>query len=169
VCAPKGAAAIVIRPEQRRLIRPLVTSFRMGEGMRKEFDWTGTDDPSAYLSVPAAIRCMQGFGWDRVRRHNHSLVLHGRAALQEALGSHDQVPEDAIGSMAVVALPEGAADTREHARALSDRLFAEHRIDVPIHAWNGRGYLRLSAQVYNAPQEYERLAEVLPTILRSGA
>lgn len=169
VCAPKGAAAMVVRSERRHLVRPLVTSYRTGEGMHREFDWTGTDDPSAYLSVPAAIDCMKALGWERVRRHNHSLVLHGRAVVQDALGTRDQVPEDAIGSMAVVALPDGAGGIRERARALSDRLFAEHRIEVPIHAWNGRGYLRLSAQVYNAPEEYERLAEVLPAVVRSGA
>ena len=32
-------------------------------------------------------------------------------------------------------------------------------------SWNGRGYVRLSAQVYNRPADYERLAEALPRVL----
>jgi isopenicillin-N epimerase len=167
VCAPKGSAAMVIRPDRHDVVRPLVASHGSGEGLHREFDWTGTDDPSPYLSVPAAIAFMEALGWDRVRRHNHALVLFGRAAVQDAVGTAAQVPDGALGSMAVVALPEGAADTREHARALCARLFEEHGIEVPVHAWNGRGYLRLSAQVYNAPEDYRRLATVLPDLLRS--
>jgi len=32
-------------------------------------------------------------------------------------------------------------------------------------AWEGRGLLRLSAQVYNRADEYERLAAALPRFL----
>jgi isopenicillin-N epimerase len=35
---------------------------------------------------------------------------------------------------------------------------------API-SWNGRGYLRLSAQVYNAPAEYDKLSEGIPDLL----
>jgi isopenicillin-N epimerase len=36
-----------------------------------------------------------------------------------------------------------------------------------VNAWGGRGWLRLSAQVYNRPEEYEALAERLPSLLTS--
>ncbi len=34
--------------------------------------------------------------------------------------------------------------------------------------WNGQALMRLSAQVYNRPEEYERLAAKLPALLKTG-
>jgi len=34
-----------------------------------------------------------------------------------------------------------------------------------VNSWHGRGLLRLSAQVYNRPDDYHRLAEHLPALL----
>jgi isopenicillin-N epimerase len=67
--------------------------------------------------------------------------------------------------MAVAALPHGVAATIEDALALTDRVFERAGIEVPAVAWNGRGFIRLSAQLYNRPSDYERLAEVLPRLL----
>jgi isopenicillin-N epimerase len=73
--------------------------------------------------------------------------------------------EELFDAMTLVQLPEGVADTEEKARALQARFGEELQIEaVPI-AWNGHGYLRLSAQVYNAPGEYDQLAEGLPRAL----
>jgi isopenicillin-N epimerase len=163
-CAPKGAAVLYVGPEHRDRVRPLVTSHGYGGSFHAEFDWTGTADPSPYLSIPAALDFMETLGWERVRRHNHALVESGRAWLAGALGTEAQVPESSFGSMAVVALPAGVGATVEEARVLQADLYDTDRIEVPIGSWNERGYVRLSAQAYNAPGEYERLARALPAL-----
>jgi isopenicillin-N epimerase len=91
-------------------------------------------------------------------------VESGRAWLAGALGTEAQVPESSFGSMAVVALPAGVGATVEEARVLQADLYDTDRIEVPIGSWNERGYVRLSAQAYNAPGEYERLARALPAL-----
>ncbi len=48
--------------------------------------------------------------------------------------------------------------------AMQQRLYSEHSIEVPLMRWNGRTMLRVSCQVYNRPQEYERLADVVEKI-----
>jgi isopenicillin-N epimerase len=164
VCAPKGAAALVVAPAHRDRIRPLVPSHGYGGGFHDEFDWTGTHDPTSYLSVPAALDFFGGLGWQRIRTHNHELAAYGRRIVSEAVGTSSPVPEGSFGSMAVVALPHGVASTEEDAASAQARLYERHRIEVPFSAWSGRGLVRLSAQVYNSPSEYERLAEVLPGI-----
>jgi isopenicillin-N epimerase len=73
---------------------------------------------------------------------------------------------DAV-SMRVVPLPPGAADDPAAAVALRGRLAGEHGIEVAISAWEGGGLLRLSAQVYNAMEDYERLGEALTATLRA--
>jgi isopenicillin-N epimerase len=47
---------------------------------------------------------------------------------------------------------------------IAEQLAAE----VSTAAWNGRGWLRLCGQVYNTPDEYDRLAARLPALLARG-
>lgn len=163
-CAPKGAAVLFVAPEHRDRVEPLVTSHGYGGSFHVQFDWTGTADPTPYLSISTALDFMETLGWERVRRHNHALVEHGRAVLAGALGTEVQVPETSFGSMAVVALPEGIGATPEQAKAVQADLYLAERIEVPFATWNDRGYVRLSAQAYNAPAQYERLARALSTM-----
>jgi len=164
-CAPKGSAALVVGAEHRRDVHPLVTSHGFGGTFQEAFDWTGTADVTAWLSVPAALEAMAALGWDRVRRHNHEVVTYGQRVLSAALGTEPPVPPEAFGSMAIAALPDGVATTTQDAVGLTDRLFEHTRIEVPIVAWNRMGFVRLSAQVYNRPADYDRLAEALPRLL----
>ena len=50
------------------------------------------------------------------------------------------------------------------------RISEELQAEVAVTVAGNRGFLRLSAQVYNAPGEFERLAAALPEFLaRSGS
>src|SRR5690606_27938063 len=51
--APKGAGLLWAAPERQAGLHPAVISHGYGEGLAKEFGWTGTRDPSAWLAVPA--------------------------------------------------------------------------------------------------------------------
>lgn len=161
VCAPKGSAALWVAREHRDRVHPLVTSHGAGRGLKCEFDFAGTDDYTAYLSVPAALEVMGNLGWERVRGHNHALVAAGQRMACDAVGTDPPLPEDRFGSMALVPLAHSLAPDTDAAAALQARLLDEHRIEVPAFWWNGAAHLRLSAQVYNRPDEYVRLADAL--------
>jgi len=167
-CSPRGSAGLWVGEEHRKLIKPIITSWYYNEKYPDSFRWLGTDDYTSYLSVPEALRFMESLGWDRIRTHNRKLARYGREVVGSVPGMVPIKPEkdeQLFEAMTLVQLPEGVADTEEKARALQARFGEELRIEaVPI-AWNGHGYLRLSAQVYNAPGEYDRLAEGLPRIL----
>jgi isopenicillin-N epimerase len=165
VCAPKGAAGLVVAPAHRDAVRPLVTSHGYEGSFVQEFDWTGTFDPTPWLSVPAALDFMEALGWERVRRHNHELAGFGQDVLAKALGTEPPVREGAFGAMSLVELPEGTAHGQDEVVGLQARLFEATRIEVPFVWWDERPFVRLSAQVYNAPAEYERLAAALPELL----
>jgi isopenicillin-N epimerase len=165
VCAPKGAAVLFVAPEHRPLVGPLVASHGYGGTFHEQFDWTGTADPTAFLSVPAALELFRGLGWERVRRHNHELAAYGRRVVAAAVRTEPPVPEAAFGSMALIALPAGAATTEEEAAALQGRLYREDRIEVPLGMWDGRAFVRISAQAYNCRADVERLASALPRLL----
>jgi isopenicillin-N epimerase len=72
-----------------------------------------------------------------------------------------QAPEEMIGCMATVPLPESAGSTGEDATRLRSALLFEDRIEAPVLCMNGRLHVRVCAQAYNEPREYERLAEAV--------
>jgi isopenicillin-N epimerase len=171
LCAPKGAAFLWVRDDWRERTRPLVTSHgysaRVAGRSRfhLEFDWTGTADPTPWLTVPAAIDAVAAMahgGWAEIRRRNRALALAARSAICAALEIDEPCPESMIGALAAVPLP-GAPPPDGGLDPLQDRLFHEHRIEAPVTGWasGSRRGLRLSAHLYNSLEQYEYLADVL--------
>ncbi len=176
LCAPKGAGFLYVRRDRQGLIRPLSISHGANSPRRDrsrfqiEFGWTGTWDPSAFLSVPEAIRCLGSLlpgGWAELMRRNRELALAGRQALCQALEIASPCPEEMIGALASVPLPDGASSepptTPLYLDPLQDLLLEKHRLEVPVIPWPAppRRLLRISAQLYNTLPQYQRLARAL--------
>jgi len=187
LCGPKGTGVLSVRADRRDRIHPLVVSHGANAELagrsrfRHEFDWVGTTDPTGYLALPAAIAWMgvaaaDGGGWPEVMAANHALALEGRDLLAAALGVEAPAPDSMLGSMA--ALPMTGVVDEAAAVALSETLVREDRIQVPIGGWpvpaaRGDGVgprilVRISAQRYNEPRDYERLAAALAKRIGSG-
>jgi isopenicillin-N epimerase len=179
LCAPKGAGFLYVRPDRQSFIRPL--SISHGANARRsdrsrfhlEFDWTGTDDPSAWLCVPESLQFLETLlpgGWPELMEHNHRLAVTARQTLSAALGTDPLCPEDMLGSLAAVSLPDGSPEplaSALYADPLHDQLFDRFHIEVPVAPWPAppKRLLRVSAQIYNAPAEYELLASALRALL----
>lgn len=174
MCAPKGAGFLYARSDLRETTLPATVSHGWNTDSphgasryHNLFDWTGTDDPSARLSVPAAIDTvaeMHMDGWAGVMRANHDLVLLGQDMICSTLGIDEPVPGDAIGSMATIPLPgPRAAGTSGDLDPMTARLRDEWNIEVPVFSWRDwpQRLLRISAQLYNTEEDYARLAEAL--------
>lgn len=157
-CAPAGTGALWVSPEWHDRIRPLVVSHGERDGFPVSFDHTGTNDLSAWLAAPVALRLLGSLGWDRVRGHNEALVRAAQSTVADILGiPSTELRHDRGLSMAIVPLPIGLADTDDAARSLHRHL-ADRGIELAMPRWHGRGTVRLSAHVYNCPADYERLA-----------
>jgi isopenicillin-N epimerase len=183
LCAPKSTAFLQVRADKQNLIRPLNISHGANSARKDrsrfllEFGWQGTLDPSAALSVPEAIRFIGSQlpdGWPQVMARNRALALAARKILCDALQTAEPCPEEFIGSMASVPLPDAAADELPrlpfNEYPLQDRLREKHRIEVPIISWPAqpKRWLRISAQLYNSLPQYERLAEALVQELKTS-
>lgn len=74
-------------------------------------------------------------------------------------------PEEMIGSMAAITLPPGSGPDGDPGGGdrLSRELRERHGIEVPVPLWpqSPQRVLRISAQVYNRIEDYERLAAAL--------
>jgi isopenicillin-N epimerase len=175
VCAPKGAAFLHVRRDRQGAIRPPVISHGANSTrtdrsfFRLEFEYMGTDDPTAFLSVPTALEFLEGLfpgGHDELRRRNRDLALAGRECLLAALSTGAPAPAEMIGTLAAVPLPPDESGTPAdlfNGDPLQRWLFDEHRIEVPIFTWpaSPRRQVRISAQAYNELAEYEALAAAL--------
>ncbi|MCP3977402.1 MAG: aminotransferase class V-fold PLP-dependent enzyme [bacterium] len=175
MCAPKGAAFLYVRPDRHSSVYPTVISHgyqraNSGEsGLHELFDWVGTDDPTALLSVGVAIETIASYhpgGWPGVMKANRELAAAGAALVAEALGTTERTPPAASGSMVAVGLPPGS---RDGARwdPLQDRLLFEHGVEVPIVAWPRAPHrlVRISAHLYNDLDDYRALAAALQSLL----
>jgi isopenicillin-N epimerase len=185
LCGPKGAAVLHVRADVRPRIHPLVTSHaanttrRDRSRYRLAFDWTGTQDPSAILALPAAIRYVGGLdedGWSGLMAANASLARGARDVLCAALDVPPPAPDEMLGSMASIPLPTVAPNEAAVER-LQAVLLDEDRIEVPVFAFPVRAAMeagggpsqalvRVSAQRYNRPDEYAWLAERLAARVR---
>ena len=165
-CAPRGTAVLHVAPRWRDQIRPLVASWGEPFGFPRSFQDVGTQDLTAWLSAPRALRVMEGLDLIKVRKHNVELAVVGQAEVARGMGLEAaDLPRDSAVSMQLVPLPEGVASTPEEATALQDRIGTEVAVEVAVTSWNGRGFVRVSAHVYNCPADYTRLAPALPALL----
>jgi isopenicillin-N epimerase len=172
VCAPKGAGFLYVRENRRRGVRPIAISHGANSARTDrsrfliEFDWTGTYDPTPWLCVPDALAFMeQHGGWHEVMRRNHALVLLGRDLLCDVLDIPSPAPDEMLGAMAAVPLPNGMPYPAAiiPADPLQDKLLFTYNIEVPITPWPEppQRVLRISAQLYNELGDYEKLASAL--------
>ena len=182
LCAPKGAGFLHVRRERQGGVRPVVISHGANSPrtdrsrLLLEFDWTGSHDPTAYLCVPEAIRFLGGLlpgGWPELMARNRQLALEARRILCDALDAMPPAPEEMVGALAAVPLPDGAdAPLRSplYVDPLQDVLLERYRIEVPIVPWPAppKRLVRVSCQLYNARDDYERLATALRELTRGG-
>jgi isopenicillin-N epimerase len=154
--APKGAGFLHARPErQDRVDGPIVSwgYSRGGASFCERLEKQGTRDPAAWLTVPDAIRFQAERDWDDVRERCRALTREARRELCELFGTEPLAPDEMVAQMAAVWLPRSAPE-------LCDRLFAEHRVEIPV-GGGADDVLRLSVAAYTTREDIDRLLAAL--------
>lgn len=150
--APKGAGFLYVRRELQRDVHPLLIGWGY-EGDDPTFvsrhEKQGTRDPSAYLTVPAAIAWQREHEWDSVRERCHELARRAR----NELGLEPLTPDliDFFAQMVTLRLPKDAP------KDLQERLYDVHRIEIPVFERGDDRFIRASFQGYNDDNDLERL------------
>ena len=159
--AARGCGFLWTSQEVRDDTHPLVISHGYGDGFTAEFDWVGTRDVSAQLSLPAALQFRQRFGDRDISAHNHRLVMaasqHVAAAWNSMMGGGPAL----TGAMCCVCLPEPFTGDQTAADKLRWQLADTFEVQVPLRSINGRFWARLSAQIYNDMDDYHRFAKAI--------
>ena len=170
--APRGCALLWVRPERAASLHPTVISHGYGEGLAAEFGWTGTRDVTPFLSVLAALAFHRSMGGLALMERNRRLAAEAAPLLAQSWGTEIAGLPDQRWAMAAVRVPVESDASDEAARILHDRLLRRHAIQVPVFAFKGALWLRISAQAYNVREEYGRLADAVraeaPTLDRAA-
>ena len=164
-CAPSGTAALVVSPRvEADALYPLIDSWGAPDSFPRRFDTQGTVDLTAILSAPHAVRTIEHeFGWDRMRDYVSALSAHAEgtiaAALEDATGLSARVntPVHAP-ALRLIEMPPGLVASPDDAHVLH-RVFRRLGFQTATTSWRDRGFLRLSAHLYNTPADYARFVE----------
>ncbi|MFD3372795.1 MULTISPECIES: aminotransferase class V-fold PLP-dependent enzyme [unclassified Streptomyces] len=164
-CAPRGTAALVARGAQREDLYPLIDSWGAPDPYPDRFDQQGTVDVTGYLAASTALDFVDGtWGWDTARRYMDDLAGYAERLVGAAFAGLGAVPGIVdvgmpVPGMRLVRLPEGLAGSRIEADALRDRAARELGVEAAFTSFDGIGYMRMSAHVYNTAADYEYFAE----------
>jgi isopenicillin-N epimerase len=174
---PKGSAFLYARPEVQHLIDPLVVSHGWTAGSKEpgakgtfgnspfidEIEMQGTRDPSAWLSVPEAIRFRRDNDWTGVAAHCAALAQDTATRLGQLTGLPAlSSPEFSAPQMVAMPIPDCDAPEIHHL------LFDRYRIEIPVFRWQDTCIARVSVQGYNSRPQMDRLIEALSELLDLG-
>lgn len=159
--APRACGLLWAKPEHQAALHHPVVSWGSGRGFHAEFDHYATSDSTSYLAAPAGLALLREWDFDAVLGYMHGLAREAGRTLTGRWGTTLDTPDEMIGAMITVPLPAASGTTMEEAEQLRTKLLVEERVEVQVHAWRGRVWARVSAQVYNDLADVERLADAV--------
>jgi isopenicillin-N epimerase len=171
----KGTALLFASKALRASLHPLVTSHNtLEEDWTKRFWMQATRDDGGYLAAVEGLRFAQAVGRERSREYTQGLLDYGTEQLQQLYSKTFSASQDLIcppsmraPTMRLVRLPWSAPEGGAECTLIAERLMlhwmATYRVVLPvIYEGHSRAYwVRMSAQIYNRKEDYDRMREML--------
>lgn len=158
--APKGSAFLWARRAAQDGLVPAITSNNAGQGFLKEFEWTGTKDPSPFLCAPAGLAFHRRLGGRGLMERNKALAWAGAVIVAGRTGLAIPAPREMYASLVPLVLPKLLGSGPKAAAKVHKTLQAR-KVEVPVFPVGSELFLRLSAQAYNDLGDYAALARVI--------
>lgn len=156
---PRGCALLYVKKEHQTWVCPLVTSWYYLQDFTMQFFMQGTRDDCAYITVPDALQLYEDLGgMISITEYTSSLLDQVTERMVTEWGTGKlPIPRDMEAAcMRMIRLPkleQYDVSTAEAIRLMDD-LYYEHDIQVQVFCVLDNLYVRLSANVYNYPDEY---------------
>ena len=164
---PKGVAFLYASKVFQDKLEPLVVSWGWESDIPSHskfldyHQYQGTNDVSAYLSVPSAIEFLNEHKWNEVRDYCHKKIIETRERLLDTSGTEPICADQDLGQMTSVVI--NTEDSEKLYKYLK-----QNNIEVPVFNWNGKNLLRVSFQCYNTIEDIHILNKFLSKFLNGN-
>ena len=165
LCAPKGSSFLFVKKEHQDWVKPVVVSWgKDGDDPSpsefiQNFQWQGTRDMSAFLTIPTAIN----FYIKEIRPYQESCKKIIQDTYSEFPSVLNTEPISAgrewLAQLVAHPLPKNIPSN------LKKRLWEEYQIEIPVFEWNGQEFVRVSIQVYNTQKDVDLLMSALRSLI----
>jgi selenocysteine lyase/cysteine desulfurase len=169
--APRGCAVLWVHPDYHHRVFPVVTSFYDVTNMENNFRYQGTNDNSQYFTASAALQFYDRIGGcEKIANYSRDVVTKAADLLVAKWNTyHYPLPDEMRAPfMRMIRIPDlknypipetkpGATDIVDLMMVLWDR-FGIQTVCVVI---ENEPWVRISSTVYNAIEDYERLADAI--------
>ena len=160
--ATLGTGFLYVNPKWHHIVQPQLQSWgrvmpAKPETWDDEFTWSGTRDPSGYLSVPAAIEFLTDVGLENFRARSRYLAATAEEMLCKQFGTKPIASraDGWYGSMALVPMPDG--DWSE----LQKSIYEEYKIEFRVIRFDEKWFVRVACHLYNNTKHLETLCNAL--------
>ncbi|WBQ01908.1 aminotransferase class V-fold PLP-dependent enzyme [Kribbella sp. CA-293567] len=164
--APRATAGFVVAEKWRTATLPLIVSWsEHDERLPERFDQQGTADYAPWIAAPESLRVLAELEWPRRRSELSAMIDEGARVVAKAVGTSVAEVAHPAATMRLVELPFDGIPSPEAGEAFKTKVSRDLKAEITLTAFDTRVFVRLSAHAYNSPQDYRRLAELLPTLL----
>ncbi len=162
--APKGAAVLHSKECHHNYTKPLTISLFYGNGFTNEFDWTGTKSQISVLSANEALDFFMRLDGDSIRLYQKELLIQARNLICDRLEIEKPVPDSMLAAMSTIEFPFITEQSYQKSLDLRQYLLRNYDIELFTTFFDNRIMFRISCQIYNYLEEYEKLAFALQDI-----
>ena len=161
MCSPKGVAFLYVKKEYQNMIEPLVVSWgyeaeNPSDSQYLDYiQWQGTNDMSAYLTIPETINFLNKHDWKEKAKACRELNLWAKNEICEKLNTYSLGNDEFLAQMTTIAFD--FEDTINQ----KIEFYNKYKIQVPFIKWNNKTFFRISSQVYNSKDDFEYLINSL--------
>jgi len=168
LCAPKGSGFAYAHPRVHELLTEslILGSSRRGDAQPgpgqyvPQYQYQGTRDPAALLTVPDAIRFQAEHNWDAQRARCHALASQTLTRITELTQLPPLSPDSETYYSQLVSIPLPT----ERVSAIS-REMSERNILAPILSTHDRSLARVSYQAYNSQADADAMVRAVEVAL----
>ena len=165
MCGPKGTSFLYVKKEHQNWIKPVVYSWgKNGDDPEsseflQNFQWQGTRDMSAFLTVPKIIEYF--FSKIERSRSKSKKIIQGSIQQFQSVLRTEPISNgnEFLGQMISYPIPKNID------KDLKKILWKKYRIEIPVFEWNNKKFIRLSIHLYNDQKDIDSLMNALRTIL----
>ena len=173
--APKGSAFLWANKNKKNILEPLVISHgwlpnnykKLQKGEFTEtrfidsFEVQGTRDPSAWLSIPDAIKFINDKKYANAFKDSANLAYKTAITISN-LTKLPLLANYKYLAPQMISIPVPKCDVN----ILKKKLLDEFNIEIPVIKWKNKCFVRISIQIYNTQKEANKLIKAIAIIFK---